>query len=202
LGYPHLLALGEEVFFLPLPSVSPPPFLRCRYQQTFAHDERSNMSQSHSPYPLPGGPASTGDPVSDRAAVPRTNPPPPNGHGIPSPLRIAMPADGSLPSFDNVYALAITSALLDQEVLIVCLTDETLAGWRRRLQERDSALEGLTLVDGRSGWSANWRTFFQRRSYDITVLHGIHVALKEQNIPIPYAKRLMDSIPTRLVVLA
>lgn len=160
------------------------------------------MSQSDSPHPLPGGPAPTGVPVSDRASMHRINPPPPNGHGTASPLQIATPANGSPPSFDNVYALVVTSALLDQEVLVVCLTDETLAGWRRRLQERVRSLDGLTLVDGRSGWSANWRTFFQHRSHDITVMHGIPVALKEQNIPISYAKRLVDSIPSGLIVLA
>ena len=162
------------------------------------------MSQSDPSPSLPARPAATGAPAPAPAlaSVPRTVPPPSNGHGAAPPLQIATPTNGSPPSFDNVYALAVTSALLDQEVLVVCLTDETLTGWQRRLQERVRALDGLTLVDGRFGWSANWRTFFQHRRHDITVMHGIHAALKEQNIPISYAKRLVDSIPSGLIVLA
>lgn len=125
-----------------------------------------------------------------------------NSYGAESSLRIAVPTAGSAPSFDNVYTLAVTGALLDQEVLVVCMTDEMLAGWRRRLRERSWPLEGLTLLDGQFGWSVNWRAFFCYRSYDITVMHGIHVALKEQRISPSYAGRLVNAVPSGLLVLA
>jgi len=85
---------------------------------------------------------------------------------------------------------------------VVCLTDEMLTGWRRRLQERGRPLDGLALVDGQFGWSADWRAFFCRKAYDITVMHGIHAALKEQRIPPSYARRLVDAVPRGLIVLA
>lgn len=160
------------------------------------------MSQSSSPYPWPVGKEPTALTFADLASVHPTDPPSDNGYGIEMALRIAVPEDGRVPSFDSVYALAVTSALLDQSVLVICLTEELLADWQRRLQERSRPLDGLTLVDGRFGWSANWRPFFQHRSYDITIMHGIHAALKEQNIPISYAKRLVDAVSCGLIVLA
>lgn len=178
------------------------PFRRRRHEHIFAHDERSNMSQSDASLPLPVGPAPTSVPPSGFATIPLTDPPSGNGHESARRLRIAAPENGKVPGFENVYALAVTSALFDQSVLVICLTEELLTDWRRRLQERTRPLDGLTLVDGRFGWSANWRIFFQHRSYDVTVIHGIHAALKEENIPISYAKRLLGSIPSGLIVLA
>lgn len=160
------------------------------------------MSRSDSSQPLPVGPSPAAVPFSDFASACRTGAQPGNGHEAESLLQIAVPASGSVPSFDNVYALAANSALLDQSVLVICLTEELLTGWRRRLRERVRPLDGLTLVDGCFGWSANWRTFCQHKSYDITVMHGIHVALREQNIPISYAKRLVEAVPRGLIVLA
>lgn len=152
------------------------------------------MSRSDLSHPLPASPSPVAVPVSPAASV--------HPREAESSLQVAVPASGTAPSFDNVYALAVTGALLDQSVVVICLTEESLMDWRRRLQARVRPLDGLTLVDGRFGWSANWRAFFQHKPHDITVVHGIHVALKEQNIPISYAKRLVDSIPSGLIVLA
>jgi hypothetical protein len=116
-------------------------------------------------------------------------------------LRIAVPAGGSAPGFASICALAVTSAHLDQEVLVVCLTEEALAGWRCWVQEHIQPL-GLAVVDGQFGWSVNWRAFFSQKAYDMTVMHGIHVALREQNFPLSYAKRLVNSVPRGLIVLA
>lgn len=160
------------------------------------------MSRSDSSHPVPAGAEPAHTPSPDVAAALLTDPPSGNGHEAERRLRIAVPEDGQAPGFDNVYALATTSALLDQSVLVICLTEELLADWRRRLQERARPLEGLTLVDGRFGWSANWRAFFQHESYDITVMHGIHTALREERIPPSYARRLVDAVPRGLIVLA
>lgn len=160
------------------------------------------MSRSAPSEPWPGAFAPTDVPIADLTSDYRTDPPSGDGHGAKARLQIAVPANGSSPNFDNVYTLAVTGALLDQEVLVVCLTDETLTGWRRRLQARRQPLEGLALVDGQFGWSADWRAFFSSKAYDITVMHGIYAALKEQNIPISYARRLVDAVPRGLIVLA
>lgn len=116
--------------------------------------------------------------------------------------RIAVPADDSPPSFDNVFSLALTSALFDQAVLVICMTEEILTDWRRRLQERARPVDGLALVDGRFGWSADWRAFFHTRSDDVTVLHGIHSALADQSIPRSYADRLVNAVTSDLIILA
>ncbi|MGC8780234.1 MAG: hypothetical protein ACP5UQ_05135 [Anaerolineae bacterium] len=160
------------------------------------------MSQSGSPHPWPVGEEPAGFSFPDLASVLPADPPSDNSHKAEATLRIAVPEDGRAPGFDNIYAVAVASALLDQSVLVICLTDELLADWRRRLQERGRPLDGLTLVDGRFGWSANWRAFFQHRSYDITVMHGIHTALQEQRIPRPYAIRLVDAVSKGVIVLA
>lgn len=160
------------------------------------------MIRSDSSHPAPAGAEPAAVPSLDLATVLRTDPLSGNGHEAEGRLQIAVPEDGQAPGFDNVYALVTTSALLDQSVLVICLTEELLADWRRRLQERARPLEGLTLVDGRFGWSANWRAFFQRKSYDITVMHGIHAALREERIPPFYARRLVDAVSQGLIVLA
>ncbi len=160
------------------------------------------MSRSDSSHPLMAGANPAAVPSSDLTAILLTDPPSGNGHEAERRLQIAVPEDGQAPGFDNVYALATTSALLDQSVLVICLTEELLTDWQRRLQERAGPLEGLTLVDGRFGWSANWRAFFQHKHYDITVMHGIHTALKEERIPTFYARRLVDAVPRGLIVLA
>ncbi len=160
------------------------------------------MSRSDSSHPLPAGPQPAAVSSSDLPAILLTDPPAGNGHEAEGCLQIAVPEDGRAPGFDNVYALATTSALLDQSVLVICLTEEPLTEWQRRLQERARPLEGLTLVDGCFGWSANWRAFFSQKTYDVIVMHGIHAALQEQRIPLSYAKRLVDAVPKGLIVLA
>lgn len=160
------------------------------------------MSRSDSSHPLPASPEPAAVPSSDLAAALLTDPQPGNGHKAEGRLRIAVPEDGKVPSFDSVYALATASALLDQSVLVICLTEELLTDWRRRQQEGSRPLDGLTLVDGRFGWSANWRAFFQHKSYDITIMHGIHTALREKRISPSYARRLVDAVCRGLIVLA
>lgn len=160
------------------------------------------MSESISSSSLPVAPSPITVPIFHSASAHRADPPPRNGHPAASPLRIAVPAKGSTPDFASVYALAVTSAHLDQEVLVVCLTNETLAAWRDRLQSYTRPLDGLAVVDGQFGWSVNWRAFFAQKAYDITVMHGIHTALKDQRIQLSYASRLVDSVPRGLVVLA
>lgn len=126
----------------------------------------------------------------------------PGGGQAAPPLRIAVPAPGTTPSFNGVFSLALTSALLDQSVLVICMTEPILANWRRRLQERSRPVEGLELLDGRCAWSANWRAIFCQRTCDVTVLHGVHSALREQSLPLSYARRLVDTVPFGLIVLA
>jgi len=118
------------------------------------------------------------------------------------PLQIAVPAPGRVPSFDGVFSLAVTSALFDQEVLVICMTEQVLTSWRLRLQQRARPVEGLALLDGRYAWSANWRAFFYSRAYDVTVLHGVHSALQDQSLPLSYTERLVDAVPAGLIVLA
>ncbi len=116
--------------------------------------------------------------------------------------RLAIPAAGSLPSFDNMFALARIGVLFDQTVLVISMTEEVLTSWQRRLQERGRPMDGLTLLDGRFGWSVDWRAFFCARSYDVTILHGLHTALREQALPRSYAERLLDAMRSGLIILA
>jgi len=115
---------------------------------------------------------------------------------------LAIPTQGAVPSFDHIYSLAAVGALLDQAILVISLTEEILTAWRRRLQERVEPIAGLELVDGRFGWSTNWRAFFRSKRYDIVFLHGFHAALRTQNIPPSYAQRLMAAASAGLIVLA
>lgn len=116
--------------------------------------------------------------------------------------RLAIPAQGAVPSFDQIYALAAVGVLLDQATVVVCLTEEILTLWRRRLRERIWPADGLELVDGRFGWSADWRAFFRSKRYDLTFFHGFHAALQDQSIPPSYAKRLVGAASAGLIVLA
>lgn len=159
------------------------------------------MSEFTSSYHWPVAPSSITVPVSHSAPAHRADPPPRNGCRTAASRQIAVPAGGSAPGFASVCALAVTSAHLDQEVLVVCLSEEVLAGWRGWVWEHIQPL-GLAVVDGQFGWSVNWRAFFSQKAYDMTVMHGIHVALKEQDFPISYAKRLVNSVPRGLIVLA
>lgn len=121
----------------------------------------------------------------------------------PSPSqRIAIPAQGEIPSFDRIYSLAMTAALLDQATVVVCLTEEILTLWRHRLQKRVWPIDGLELVDGRFGWSADWRPFFRSRHHDIVFLHGLLSALQDQSIPPSYAQRLVSAASAGLIILA
>lgn len=161
------------------------------------------MSESlPSPTSFPVVPSPISIPIAHSTAAHRTDPPPRNGHATAGLLQIAVPAGDAAPDFASIVALAVTGASLDQETIVVCLTDETLAGWRNRLQEHFHALEGLTVVDGRFGWSVNWRALFCQKVYDITVMHGLREALQQESIPISYAKRLLDVVPRGLIVLA
>lgn len=116
--------------------------------------------------------------------------------------QIAVPAPGTSPSFDGVFSLAVTSALLDQTVLVICMTEQILTGWQRKLQERARPVDGLELLNGQYAWSANWYAFFCRKAYDVTVLHGMRSALQDQSLPLSYARRLLDAVSARLIVLA
>lgn len=160
------------------------------------------MSESISSNPTPVNPSPVIVPISHSASAHRADPPPRNGCRPTSPLQIAVPASGSAPGFASIYTLAVTSANLDQEVLVVCLTGEALADWSSQLQERTQPIDGLAVVDGQFGWSINWRAFFSQKVYDITMMHGLHTALREHSIPVSYAKRLVDSVPRGLIVLA
>lgn len=155
-----------------------------------------------SPTSSPVVPSAISIPIAHSTAAHRADPPPRNGHSTAAPLQIAVPTGDAAPDFASIYALAVTGAGLDQETIVVCLTDETIAGWRSRLQERSHALDGLTVVDGRFGWSVNWRAFFSQKTYDITVMHGLHTALRQESLPVSYAKRLLDAVPRGLIVLA
>ena len=125
-----------------------------------------------------------------------------SGDQASSPRQIAVPAPGLIPSFDDVFGLAVTSALFDQTVLVICTTEQVLTNWRRRLQERARPVAGLELLDGQFAWSANWRAFFCSRSYEITVLHGLRSAFQDQSLPLSYTRRLVDAVPAGLIVLA
>ncbi len=115
---------------------------------------------------------------------------------------LAIPTQGADLGFDHIYSLAMVGALLDQATVVVCLTEEILTLWRRRLQKRVWPIDGLELVDGRFGWSADWRAFFRSKRYDITFFHGFHAALQDQSIPLSYAKRLVGAASAGLIVLA
>lgn len=157
----------------------------------------------HGPhYRLPGGSLPARDPIDqpafgqvaydERLSEDRTLPQ----------RQIAVPAAGAIPSFDKVFSLAVTSVLFDHVVLVICMTEEVLTDWQQRLQERGRPVEGLTLIDGRYGWSTDWRAFFRAWRYDLIVLHGIHRALEDQDLPPSYVKRLTDAVPSGLIVLA
>ncbi len=158
------------------------------------------MDQPHSHYALwadwPPTSVSMTTPLSDSVSSTEAA-----AEAVPG-RQVAVPAAGVVPGFDNVFSLALTAALFDQAVLVICMTDEAMMGWQQRLAERGRPVEGLTLLDGRFAWSVNWRAFFRMKCYDITVLHGIHAALADQTVPRSYADRLVDAVPAGLIVLA
>ena len=118
------------------------------------------------------------------------------------PRQIAVPLPGSIPSFDDVYGLSMTSALIDQSVLVICLTQEAKMGWMQRLREQTSSAAALDLIDGQLAEFADWRSFFCRNRYDVTVLHGARSALQEQTLSLAHVKRLVGAVPEGLIVLA
>jgi hypothetical protein len=116
--------------------------------------------------------------------------------------RIAIPAPSSTPRFEGVFSLAVTSALLGQTVLVICMTEQVLTDWEQRLRMRPRPIERLELVDGRRAWSAEWRALLCKRHHDVTVLHGVRSALQDQSLPVSHAKLLVSALPAELIVLA
>ena len=116
--------------------------------------------------------------------------------------RIAVPPPGAVPSFDQVFGLALVGAHFDQAVLVIYMTEQVLNGWQCRLEERAGPVDGLDLLDGRFAWSVDWKAFFGSKRYDVIVLHGVLSALQTLSLPFSYVKRLVEAVPAGLVVLA
>ena len=126
--------------------------------------------------------------------------------GIPSRMRsscrIAVPPPGTVPTFEQVFGLALVGAHFEQSVLVIYMTERALNGWHDRLEEQARPVDGLDLLDGRFAWSVDWRAFFGRKRYDVIVLHGVLSALQTLSLPFSYVKRLVEAVPAGLVVLA
>ena len=117
------------------------------------------------------------------------------------PRQIAVPANGSIPGFDNVYTLAIAGAPCDEEVPLLCETDEGMSERRRRQAQRAMPANRLTLLDVRLAGPAD-RPVSLRRRHDLRVLAGIHAALRYDGPPLYFAGRPAETMPAGRIVLA
>ncbi len=120
----------------------------------------------------------------------------------PAPKRLAVPQRGVPLRDDDVFDIVLVGARYGQQTSVICLTDVILAYWKDRLAMREAPIPGLAIVDGRSGWSGQWRAFFIAHGFDLVILHGLHEALLHEYLPLAYAERIVSAVPSGLIVIA
>ena len=119
-----------------------------------------------------------------------------------APRQIAVHCPGHVPSFDDVFGLALTAAQIGQRVVALCMREHIFRDWQRRLDECALSVPRFDLLDAYSASPTDWAEFLAHQAYDIIIFHGIRSALASHNLPLSHAKRLVDAISAGLIVLA
>jgi hypothetical protein len=104
---------------------------------------------------------------------------------------LAIPAPGRKPNFDDVAGIALTAALCNLSVCVLCLTQGMLGCWMRRLGDFSVPISYSSVECRLSGGS-----------YDVIVLHGARVELQADRLSVGYVKALVDAVPSGLVMVA
>ncbi len=119
-----------------------------------------------------------------------------------APHRIAVPAPGKTHCFDDVLNLVSLSILYQQQIAVLCLSDEIFHRWSLTLQKLPQLAPALDIFDVRHPRGLDWVAFFEGTSYDITILHDVSVALRTGAVSVADAKRFVAAVPAGLVMFA
>jgi len=115
---------------------------------------------------------------------------------------LALPTTENQRTFEEIAGMILMDALLGSSVCVVCLTDELLARWLKRLDGYDVP---ITLLDAlNSNWATltDWRAFLGGQPHDVTLLHGVMAEMKANRLSLGYVKHLVEAVPAGLVVIA
>jgi hypothetical protein len=115
---------------------------------------------------------------------------------------LAIPAPGRKPNFDDVAGIALTAALCNLSVCVLCLTQGMLGCWMRRLGDFSVPITLLDVLNTNRATLADWEVFLSGGSYDVIVLHGARVELQADRLSVGYVKALVDAVPSGLVMVA
>jgi hypothetical protein len=128
---------------------------------------------------------------------------PTNNPAVQATKPLAIPAPGSRPRFEEVTAIALMAAeICDQSVCVLCLTQETLQSWIRRLEEFSAPVILLDVLNTNRATLADWKALLSEQSYDVTILHDAQSELQANRLSVGYVKELVDAVPSGLVVVA
>jgi hypothetical protein len=101
-----------------------------------------------------------------------------------------------------VAGIALTAALCNLSVCVLCLTQGMLERWMRRLDEFSAPITLLDVLNTNPATLADWEAFLSGGSYDVVVLHGAQVELQANRLSVGYVKALVDAVPSGLVIVA
>jgi len=117
---------------------------------------------------------------------------------------LAIPGKGTMPRFEDVFNIALIGTQFDLSVGVLCLTQEMLERWMRRLEEvtEEFPVAEPELLDANAATLEDWEAYLAEQTYNITVLSGARVELQESRISVDYVKTLVDAAPVGTIVLA
>lgn len=119
-----------------------------------------------------------------------------------SPRQIAVPAPGRLPSFQEMFDIAVIGALHGQRVVVICMTRAISDDWQLWLARMGMPLPELEVLDARAACRIRWESFFSSRSYDMVIVHGVRGAFGADTATPTYVEQMVNAVPTGLIVLA
>ncbi len=121
---------------------------------------------------------------------------------LPPSKTLIVPARGKHPTFDEVTGIALTGALCGLSVCVLCLTQEMLERWMRRLDECSVPITLLDVLNTNRATLTDWQALLTSQPYDVTVLHGVQSELQANRLSVGYVKSLVDAVPSGMVIVA
>ncbi|GAB4538451.1 MAG: hypothetical protein Kow0063_26280 [Anaerolineae bacterium] len=116
---------------------------------------------------------------------------------------LAIPAPGKRPGFDQVAAIALMGAITcSQSVCVLCLTQELLERWLRRLEELPAPVTLLDVTGNNRATLKDWQELLGHHACDVTILHGACDELRVNRLSVGYVRALVEAVPSGLVVIA
>ena len=98
--------------------------------------------------------------------------------------------------------IALTGALFDLSVCVLCWTEELRACWRARLKECRfvDRLDKFDLFDANQVTLAELEAILNQKMYDFVVLHGIQEIYQQQQLSGDCAAALVNATPSQMIM--